>query len=598
MENSQKIDSLLQTTLSATPAELARSPELSVGRTALPTEGLPDGTPEEILWEIIIRYTGSLPELLRPFPDIFYIELLNQYAVLKLPQNRISMLAALPQITYIEKPKRLFYEDYLGKQTSCITSLQSTFPNQYTGRGTLVGIIDSGIDYAHPDFCTDENTSRILLLWDQTIPPDAAQNRFSPPGYPLGSLFSNEQLNRALAAPSALERLKLCPSTDSSGHGTHVAGIAAGNGRASAGVFRGVAYESQLLVVKLGAPEASGFPSTTQLMLAIDFCIRESIRLSMPLALNISFGNTYGSHTGTSLLETYLNTASELGRCSVVIGSGNEGASGGHTSGSFLDSTTRLSRIEFTVSDFTPSLTIQLWKNYGDELRLSITSPISSASVSIAPNYGITRYTIGNTNLLVNYGEPSPYSIYQEIYFDLIPANSYLDAGIWSINIVPQSIQDGDWQMWMPSSAVRSEATHFLLPTPDTTLTIPSTSSRAITVGSYDSATDILSAFSGRGFTWSTHLSKPDLVAPGVDITSCAPGGGYTQRTGTSMATPFVTGSAACLMQWGIVEKHDPYLYGEKLKAYLRKGARRLPAFTDYPNPQVGWGALCLRDST
>ena len=108
MENSQKIDSLLQTALSATPAELARSPELSVGRTALPTEELPDGTPEEILWEIIIRYTGSLPELLRPFPDIFYIELLNQYAVLKLPQSRISMLAALPQITYIEKPKRLF----------------------------------------------------------------------------------------------------------------------------------------------------------------------------------------------------------------------------------------------------------------------------------------------------------------------------------------------------------------------------------------------------------------------------------------------------------------------------------------------------------
>jgi hypothetical protein len=151
--------------------------------------------------------------------------------------------------------------------------------------------------------------------------------------------------------------------------------------------------------------------------------------------------------------------------------------------------------------------------------------------------------------------------------------------------------------MWMPSAAVRSEATQFLNPSPDITLTIPSTSDRSITVGAYDASTDALAAFSGRGYTWNTRQVKPDLVAPGVDILSCAPGGGYASRTGTSMATPFVTGSAACLMQWGILEGNDPFLYGEKLKAYLRKGARTLPAFQKYPNPETGWGALCLNDS-
>src|SRR5699024_3653518 len=89
---------------------------------------------------------------------------------------------------------------------------------------------------------------------------------------------------------------------------------------------------------------------------------------------------------------------------------------------------------------------------------------------------------------------------------------------------------------------------------------------------------------------------KPDITAPGVGIMTAAPGGGYGTRTGTSFAAPFVTGVAALMMQWGIVEKNDPFLYGEKVKAYLRRGARRLPG-EEYPNPEEGYGALYLRDS-
>ena len=151
--------------------------------------------------------------------------------------------------------------------------------------------------------------------------------------------------------------------------------------------------------------------------------------------------------------------------------------------------------------------------------------------------------------------------------------------------------------MWMPSSAIRNEATAFLLPTPDTTLTIPSTAFRAITVGAYDASQNTYAPFSGRGFTWNNQFIKPDLVAPGVNIVSCAPGGGYEQRSGTSMATPFVTGSASLLMQWGIIEENDLFLYGEKLRAYLINGTKSLPGFNEYPNPQTGWGALCLYNS-
>jgi subtilisin family serine protease len=618
METDQKLEPLLRQAFDATEEELDRLPELSVGMTREASSAP--------LWEVIIRFSGDPDTFRESFPELNFTALSGGYGIVTATKEEIFSLSASPLVTYIEKPKRFFFEVYQGRRISCISSLQNLNPTAFTGKGVLVGVIDSGIDYAHPDFCNADGTTRIAALWDQTIAPDLGKGWSSPDGYKIGTLFSAGQINEALSAKTAAARSTLCPSVDSSGHGTHVAGIAAGNGRSSDGVYRGVAYESSLLVVKLAPAASSGFPSTTQLMQAIDFCVRESIRRFLPLALNISFGNTYGSHSGTSLLETFIDHVSEQGRCSIVVGSGNEGAAGGHTGGLLSESGAGVSaraedfaaaqpnaralpgetsagilarsrKVEFTVSDYTPSLSIQLWKNYGDEILLQISGPGAGMQVYVSAASGSQRYLMKNTSLLVYYGEPSPYSIYQEIYLDFLPTGSYLDAGVWSITLLPQKIQSGSWEMWLPSASVRSEATQFLNPSPDITLTIPSTCSRAITVGAYDGATDALAAFSGRGYTWNTRQVKPDLVAPGVDILSCAPGGGYALRTGTSMATPFVTGSAACLMQWGILEGNDRFLYGEKLKAYLRKGARTLPAFQKYPNPETGWGALCLNDS-
>ena len=145
----------------------------------------------------------------------------------------------------------------------------------------------------------------------------------------------------------------------------------------------------------------------------------------------------------------------------------------------------------------------------------------------------------------------------------------------------------------MTAAAARGSATQFLAPTPETTLTIPSTAAKVISVGAYDSNTNTYAPFSGRGFTWNTNQVKPDIVAPGVGITSCAVGGGYETRSGTSMATPFVSGSCALLMQWGILMGNDSFLYGEKMIAYLIIGARKLPFAEIYPDPRVGWCALC-----
>ena len=586
--NSAKIENLLNLALDVREQERMRSPELSVGF-----------EPADDTWEVIVRYFGELQSLQSQFPDWQITELLNEYAIIRLPESQIAQLAGLPQIEYIEKPKQLYFEAAQGRRASCMLPVQTGrgavgSRTNLTGAGVLVAVIDSGIDYRHPDFCSADGTTRIVALWDQTAVPRSEQER-APQGYSQGVEYTSEQINEALSAPDTLAAAQIVPETDTSGHGTHVAGIAAGNGRASGGANRGVAYESELLIVKLGVPGGGSFPRTTELMTAVDYCIRKARELLMPLAINLSFGNNYGSHSGTSLLETYLTDIAGYWKCNIVAGSGNEAAKRVHTSG-VLGS--REARIELAVAEYETGLNIQLWKSYSDQFTITLIHPNGNHREVIAPVPGSNQFRMENTTVLVYYGEPSPYSQFQEIYFELLPEeNAYIDSGIWQIVLTPERIVDGEYNFWLPAGSTVSPATGFLDSVPETTLTIPSTAFGVITVGAYDSFTDAPAAFSGRGYTRALRQVKPDLVAPGVDIISCAPGGGYASRTGTSMATPFVTGAVALLMQWGIVAGRDPYLYGEKVKAYLISGARALPSMSEYPNPQLGWGALCVSDS-
>lgn len=591
----QKIENLLNLALETTPSERARSESLNTGYTG-----------ETRTWKVIVKYTGYLPDLNLDFPEVAITLLSNQYAILTVPEDLLNAVSKSPLITFIEKPKRLFFAAANGRSASCITPVQKSpsgtspanipgIPNGLSGAGTLVGIIDSGIDYTHPDFRNPDGTTRIYALWDQSLQP-------------YGTYYSSAVINEALMQSTVALQNAICPSIDLSGHGTHVAGIAAGNGRASNGINRGIAYEADLIIVKLASPEPLGFPSTTELMQGADFCIRLAEEAGKPLALNLSFGNSYGSHSGTSLVETFLSDISGIGKTVICAGTGNEGSSAGHTSGLLKAApdasipaayTGTTQRVEFLTGDYEPSLSIQLWKNYFDRFSIQLIDPSGTRSIAIDPVPGTARYRLSSCELLVYYGEPAPYSRYQEIYFDFLPLSegSYLPAGIWTLVLTAQTVVSGIWDMWMPSAAVRGAATRFLNSTPENTLTIPSTAAKLISVSAYDSAQNALAAFSGRGYTWDTRQQKPDLAAPGVDILSCAPGGGYETRSGTSMATPFVTGSAALLMQYGIVNGADPFLYGEKLKAFLLSGARRIPAETTYPNRTLGFGTLCLKDS-
>jgi minor extracellular serine protease Vpr len=355
-----------------------------------------------------------------------------------------------------------------------------------------------------------------------------------------------------------------------------------------------VASKSELLIVKLGTSVGDSFPRTSQLMEGIDFAIKYAIRLGMPVAVNISFGNNFGSHTGRTLLENYINDISLFWTSCIIIGSGNEGASGNHAEG--VLTVGRNQTVELVVSEFEFSLNVQIWKNYYDKFDVTIMAPNGTRVGPIPKILGTQQFTIGQTEILLYYGDPTPFNPQQEIYIELIPVGRYINSGVWTFELVPSRIVTGDYDMWLPAGGAKNPATRFLLPSEFTTLTVPSTADMVITVGAYNAYTDSYAPFSGRGFTRNQRI-KPDLVAPGVNINSCAPGGGYAIRSGTSMATPFVTGSAALLMQWGIVNGNDRYLYAEKVKAFLISGARPLRIETVYPNPTLGYGALCLERS-
>ena len=564
----QKIENLLNLALSSTVEERQKSLELDVGYDA-----------SEQMWDLIVKYSGDLAELRTLGIEV--VELQNEFAILTIRESLIGWLAEFPQIEYIEKPKRLFFAVENGKRASCIPPVQ-TAPYNLTGRGVLVAVIDSGIDYANPVFRNPDGSTRIRVLWDQSL----SQN--PPDGYAIGTEYTRMQIDEALRESTVQGRETIVPSRDISGHGTAVAGVAAGK----SDDYQGVAYESELIVVKLGLPKLDGFPRTTELMQAIDYVIKKALEFGQPVAINISFGNTYGAHDGNSLLEQYIQDIANQWKNVICIGTGNEGNTAGHVSGILSDS--EEAEIELAVSENQSAINVQIWKAYYDVMDISLRAPSGVLVGPFPERLGPQRFRVGETEILLYYGEPSPYTIDQEIYIDFLPRTDYINSGVWKIILTPRKIVSGNYALWLPSANVLNRGTEFLNPSVEGTVTIPSTAYRTIGVGAYNSESMTYADFSGRG---AGARIKPDLVAPGVNITAPTPNGTFAEFSGTSFATPFVTGSAALLMQWGIVENRDPYLYGEKVKAYLQRGARPIPGFADYPNKIVGYGALCVRDS-
>ncbi len=563
--DSQKIENVLNLAIEASQVEREKSLDLNVGFDE-----------DEKKWEVIIKYTSDLTDLKKEY-DVS--ELLSEYAIVKVREDDLPTMANRVEVEYLEKPKRLFYDRVNGKRASCISSVQRGNLG-LSGKGTIVAIIDSGIDYTNSEFRNQDGSTRVEYLWDQSLQGETSSAE-------KGIVFDRQQINSALLAPTEADARKIVPSYDFSGHGTEVASVAVGN--------NGVAYEASIIVVKLASPQKDGFPRTIELMQGLDFVVRKAIELRKPVVINLSFGNTYGAHDGSSLLERFIDDVSNYWKVSIVVSSGNEGLSGGHIRRTVAQG--EVKREELAVDIRQTGLNIQVWKKYEDDISITVVPPAGQMLGPVEKALGVQRYRALNTELLIYYGEPSPYSVLQEIYIEMIPLEDYISAGIWQVLLQGNEIVTGEYDLWLPSSGVLSAGTNFLRSTKEGSITIPSTAERVISVGAYDALTLNYGEFSGRGTGNNNQKLKPDIVAPGVDVVVTSTNGNIRLATGTSFASPFVSGSAALLMEWGIVQGRDPYLYGEKIKAYLHKGAVPIGDESEYPNIKLGYGKLCLESS-
>ena len=365
----QKLDSELSLALSLPEEERMRNAVLRSGY-----------DPGSRIWTLLLLYQGSLDEIEAALP-VSIVPLLGSYAVIRIPAEKIPALLAFPQVLYLELSRPLYEEAITGIAESCMDTVLPVLPGSgtlispddsfkpdsvvspgpggslatgsflvtgegggtLTGRGTAIAILDSGVDYRHPDFCTADGATRILTYWDQTLDYDG-MNR-----YGVGRIFSREELDRLLTAAAgsgapgsgtpgeqsvsapATEAPLPEPSADFSGHGTHIAGICAGNGRASGGRNRGAAPESSLLVVKLKNDADSVFTDYANLMMAVDYVVRFASDAALPLSINISYGSNDGPHDGSGLMERYLNNCIFYGKNVVVTATGNEGISRRHS---------------------------------------------------------------------------------------------------------------------------------------------------------------------------------------------------------------------------------------------------------------------------
>lgn len=589
----QKAETLLNLALGTPLAERVRSGNLNVGYSVTART-----------WEFIVKYNGSLREVAEDFPGVVAEELIAGYGILTVPENLVEPVLTRPEIEYVEIPKRLYFSDFQARNASCILQVTEGYPN-LTGKGVAVAVIDSGIDYTLPHFRNADGSTRILALWDQG---QSTSSQYPPPeGFSQGRLYTESDINAVLQAANGAEEeqgigigVPALLSEDTSGHGTAVAGIAASG---TVENYQGVAPESSLVVVKLANTDRDSFPRTTELMRALTFVIRFTAERRLPVAINLSFGNSYGSHNGGSILERFIDNISEIGRSVICIGTGNEGASGGHFAATVQPG--QPLNVEFAVASYEAALNLQIWKNYIDRYRIIITAPTGASLIIQEELLGQTEAVLERTKLLVYVGEPKPYTTNQEIYIDFLPQRTYVDSGVWTITLEPLEVKNGYIYMYLPSEAARSAGTRFVSSTPEVTLTIPSTATRAIAVGAYNSVYNAYADFSGRGYVaQGVGLAereigsvRPTLVAPGVSLQAVTPGGTYQYVSGTSFATPVVAGSAALLMEWGIVREQDIFMYGEKVKASLIRGARRFPTPSQWPNEMYGWGALCLADS-
>jgi len=474
-------------------------------------------------------------------------------------------------------------------EASTITHVQNHTFLDLRGRGTLVGIVDTGIDYTNEAFQYEDGTSKIRYIWDQTIEGNA------PGGFLFGSEYTSEQINQAIQMNDPYNYV---PTIDMEGHGTFLASVAASRQDTE---YIGAAPDAELIVVKLRRmhreltnylliPESQqNIFSAADVVLGIDYMIDKANELRMPLAICIGLGSNMSGHDGNEIIERYITEISLLNGICVCTAAGNESSAGHHTSGT-LSATNSTYDIQIRVPENSTNFAMHLFADKSDRMSVSLKSPLGEViprTVAISGHITETQLVLERSKIRVEYYFPISGSGAHFIRIGFLNPT----PGIWDVILYGDIILNGKFNAWLPITGLASKGISFLTPDPFTTVVTPGTSIGGITCGAYNDRNNSLYINSSWGFT-RTSLVKPDLVAPGVDVAGIFPMGNATM-TGTSVAAAITAGACALMLQWGIVEQNDVSLNTHRIKALLIRGCSRATN-TIYPSEQWGYGKLNL----
>lgn len=549
-----------------------------------------------------IENTGDLTPVTcyESIDDAFNIVYLNRNLVPNLEVNFFEYQSIPKLYGLMQQPGGSGANPQVFDPTSLVASgiLQvQGQPLNLTGFGTLICFIDTGIDYTNPVFRDAEGNTRIEAIWDQTI-----QTGDPPEGFLYGTEYTREEINRALQSD---DPRALVPSRDENGHGTALASVAAGSvledGAASG--FRGAAPDAGILVVKLKPakqylrdffllpPDADAYQEN-DIMLAVKYCDQFAKLFQRPIVICLGLGTSFGDHSGSSALSTYLNTVAIKRNRAVVVCGGNEGNAAHHFRGNLNQSV--LSQpaggsvsqdVEIRVAEGNNGFFLELWGKRPDVLNVSIRSPGGETippiplglrqSITYGFIYERTQVTVdstlvepssGDELILLRFVQPTP--------------------GIWNIRVISQrDVQNGIFDLWLPITRFQQGGVYFLSPNPDITLTEPAMASEVIAVSTYNAINAGFYIDSGRGFSRSG-LPRPDLSAPGVDISTIS-----GKRSGSGYAAAITAGAVAQFFQWAVVEKNNQFAESREIKSYLIRGAKRNPDII-YPSKEWGYGRL------
>lgn len=538
--------------------------------------------------DLIIEYRGN-PLLLESYESNTIQKMNDAFAIVYLPVSQLT--ARSLEFRFSEIPNLFGLTDEASLEASRVNELRNIPAFNLQGGGTLIAIVDTGIDYRNPVFIRPDGTTKIATIWDQTI--DSA-DRF-PENYNFGTEYSRDEINQALAAENPLE---IIPSMDENGHGTMMAAIAAGNANEEEDFF-GIAPEAELVIVKLRQakraireffqiPENSVCYQENSIMWALQYCLMVARRERRPIVICLGMGTSQDAHDGRSPLSVLASIVGTFPNTVVVTSAGNEGNRGRHYYG-IVDPQIGNNTVELNVGENEVGFSMELWGDAPGIFSIDILSPSGEFIPRIPASIRVNRvisFIFESTIIYIDYQ-----TIETRTGDQLILMRFHnVTPGIWRFTVYGQGDLAAGFHIWLPMGDFITNDTYFIQPNIYTTVLAPGTAEVPITVTAYNPANGNLYVNSGRGYTRAGTV-KPEIAAPGVNYIAPALDGTFQKYSGTSVATAHTTGIAALLLEWGTVRGSQPNMDSVEIKNYLIRGARRKENLT-YPNRDWGYGIL------